>query len=53
MTGSIILGITYGIDIQANDDPYIILAEKAIDSAVAVGNVGTYMGAPLKFVAYR
>ena len=43
-TGSTILGITYGIDVQLKDDPFVLLAEKALHSMAAVGNVGAYMG---------
>lgn len=44
MTGSIILGITFGIDVQPQNDPHIVLAETALQSMAAVGNVGSYMG---------
>ena len=44
MTGSTILGITYGIDVKLKSDPFILLAEKALRSMAAVGNVGSYMG---------
>lgn len=44
MTGSTILGITYGIDVKPKDDPFVLLAEKALHSMAAVGNVGAYMG---------
>lgn len=44
MTGSTILGITYGIDVKPKDDPFILLAERALHSMAAVGNVGAYMG---------
>lgn len=45
MGGSIILGSTFGIDIQGKDDPYITTAEKALHSLAVAGNAGSYMGA--------
>lgn len=45
MGGSIILGSTFGIDVQGENDPYITTAEKALHSLAVVGNAGSYMGA--------
>ena len=47
MTGSIILGVTFGMNIQPDNDPHIALAEKALHSMAMVGNVGSYMGSYL------
>lgn len=42
--GSIILGVTFGMEIQPKNDPYIILAEKALHAIIVAGNIGAYMG---------
>lgn len=47
MAGSIILGVTFGMEVKPENDPYVLLAEKALQSMAAVGNVGSYMGTPL------
>ena len=44
MTGSIILGITFGMEVQPRDDPYVLLAEKALHTIAVAGNVGAYLG---------
>ena len=44
MGGSIILGSTFGIDVQGKDDPYITIAEKALHSLALAGNAGSHMG---------
>ena len=44
MTGALILGVTFGIQVDSMDDPYIILVEETMSSLTAVGNVGSYMG---------
>ena len=43
MAGAAILGITFGIEIESMEDPYIVIAEKALHSIASVGNVGAYM----------
>lgn len=50
MTGSIILGIMFGMELQPENDPNVILAEKALHSMAAVGNVGSYMGLSLSTI---
>lgn len=47
MTGALILGITFGIEVNSLDDPYITTAEKALHSMAMVGNVGSYIGATI------
>jgi hypothetical protein len=40
MTGQLIMGIAYGIDVAPHDDPYISLAEaalQALESATTTG----------------
>jgi hypothetical protein len=32
MAGEVIISVTYGIDVQPIDDPYVALAEEAIKS---------------------
>ena len=44
-TASIILGIVFGMELQPKNDPYVAMAEKALNGMAAVGNVGSYMGA--------
>ena len=44
MAGSNILGVTFGMELQPEDDPYVLLAETALHSMAAVGNVGSYVG---------
>lgn len=48
MAGAVILAITYGIDVQSDDDEYVKLAESAIESLAVTGNAGSYVGAYLK-----
>ncbi|GJE97912.1 cytochrome P450 [Phanerochaete sordida] len=42
-TAAVILGVTFGMDIKDHSDSYVVLAEKAIRSIVAVALPGTYM----------
>ncbi|KAF7789967.1 hypothetical protein EIP86_000915 [Pleurotus ostreatoroseus] len=42
MSGELIMRIVYGIDVQSEHDPYISLAETALQSLVT-GNAGTYL----------
>lgn len=44
MAGSLILSITYGINVQPKDDPYIAIAERALYTLNACANTGTYLG---------
>lgn len=48
MAGSLIMRITYGIDVQATDDPYITTAESALQSIAKAGNPGAYLGTSLE-----
>lgn len=45
MTGAIILGSTFGIEVESLDDPYVVVAEEALHSMAMTGNMGSYMGA--------
>lgn len=44
MAGSLILAITFGIEVKPKDDPYVLMAEKALQSIAAAGNAGSYLG---------
>ena len=50
MTASIILGITFGMEIEPVNDPYVSMAEQALHAMAEVGNVGSYMGAYSKII---
>ncbi|KIP04386.1 hypothetical protein PHLGIDRAFT_25626 [Phlebiopsis gigantea 11061_1 CR5-6] len=43
LTGAIIIGVTYGLDVKQENDPNVLLAEKAIFSMAATGVAGTYL----------
>ncbi|TBU24926.1 cytochrome P450, partial [Dichomitus squalens] len=43
MAGSLILGVTYGIDVQPSNDPYIATAETALHAISMAGNAGAYL----------
>lgn len=38
------MDITYGFDVQDEENPFLILAERAADAAVQSGNAGSYLG---------
>ncbi|KAI0284125.1 CyP450 monooxygenase [Russula brevipes] len=40
MSGQVIMGIAYGIDIAPHDDPYVSLAEKALEAVEAASITG-------------
>ncbi|KAI0076600.1 cytochrome P450 [Panus rudis PR-1116 ss-1] len=42
-TGKIIMRIAYGIDIVAENDPYVFIAERAIEGFAAAGNSEGYL----------
>lgn len=44
MTGEIIMGVAYGIDVTSQDDPYIVMAENAMTSFAVAGNAGASLG---------
>lgn len=46
MTGSMILRITYGLDVRSADDPLIVTADKALQSLAKFGNSGSSLGTP-------
>ncbi|GJE97958.1 cytochrome P450 [Phanerochaete sordida] len=52
MTASIILGIVFGMELQPNSDPYVAMAEKALNGMASVGNVGSYMVDYLPWLKY-
>ncbi len=37
------MGLTYGIDVQKTDDPYVSAAQRALRGMNEAGNVGTYL----------
>lgn len=50
MSGSTIMDITYGFDVQDEQNPFLILAERAADAAVQSGNAGSYLGTSAAFL---
>ena len=50
MTGSLIMRLTYGIDVKDENDPYIHTAENALKSIAAAGNANSQLG---KYPSYR
>jgi len=52
MTGAVIVRIAYGIDVQAEDDPYIHIAEEAIQAASATSTPGKYLVDTLPILKY-
>ncbi|KAI0348408.1 cytochrome P450 [Trametopsis cervina] len=52
MAGSKILKIAYGIEIQEQDDPFIHMAEQAMQSISAATNAGSYLVDFLPFLKY-
>jgi hypothetical protein len=40
MSGQVIMGIAYGIDIAPHDDPYVSLAEKALEAVESASIIG-------------
>ncbi|EKM58595.1 uncharacterized protein PHACADRAFT_89562, partial [Phanerochaete carnosa HHB-10118-sp] len=46
MSAVTILDVTYGMETQHDNDPYIVLAEKATHSITRAGTPGSYMGKP-------
>lgn len=44
MAGSIVLSITYGIEVKHKDDPHIVIAEEGVRAMAACGNAGSYIG---------
>lgn len=51
MAGENILSITYGIDVQPANDPYINLAEKAVFSLVTAAVPGAFLVDSIPFCA--
>lgn len=43
MAGSLILGVSYGLDVQPENDPYIATAEKALHAMSMAGNAGSFL----------
>lgn len=41
--GKLIMSITYGIDVRTVHDPYIVIAQKALNAVNMTGNIGTYL----------
>ena len=48
LAGSVILAITYGINVLPKDDPYVDIAERALATLNATGNTGSYLGKALE-----
>jgi hypothetical protein len=43
MAGSFILNLTYGIDVQSADDPYVQMAEHSAQGISDAGNPGSFL----------
>lgn len=43
MAGAEIMEISYGIDVEPHDDPYILTAEHAVECISATTNAGSYL----------
>jgi hypothetical protein len=43
MAGALILEISYGIEVQPYDDPYVNTAENALSGLCAAANAGSYL----------
>lgn len=43
MAGSLILLITYGINVQSVDNPFLIMVEKAMETLAVAGNPGAFL----------
>ncbi|KAK1232583.1 hypothetical protein PQX77_004294 [Marasmius sp. AFHP31] len=52
MTGTLIIFVAYGLDLQGPDDPVISIAEKAIEAANHAVNPGTFMVDVLPILKY-
>ncbi|EKM58562.1 uncharacterized protein PHACADRAFT_253005 [Phanerochaete carnosa HHB-10118-sp] len=52
MSAATILGVTYGMDIRDNSDPYVVLAKKAMHSIVRATTPGSYMVEYVPFMRY-
>ncbi|ESK83209.1 cytochrome p450 [Moniliophthora roreri MCA 2997] len=52
MTGSIIISVTYGIDTKSEGDPYIEIAEKALDVFMNALNPSTFVVDSLPWLKY-
>jgi hypothetical protein len=50
MAGSLILSVTYGIDVQATDHPVLVMVEKAMDTLRIVGNPSSFF---VNFLPFR
>ena len=44
MTAAIILGITFGIEVESQENPYVTIAETAMHAFALVGTPGSYLG---------
>lgn len=43
MAASLVLNITYGIDIQSSDDPYLVYAEETMAALTEAGHPGSFL----------
>lgn len=44
MSGAVILGVVYGLDVRGIDDPHLEVVEKGVQIAVAASNAGAFLG---------
>ena len=52
MAGETIMSIAYGLDVQHNDDPYIMAAELGVRSLVIAAIPGAFLVDVLPFLKY-
>ena len=52
MAGETIMSITYGLDVQYNDDPYIMAAERGVRSLWIAAIPGAFLVDMLPFLKY-
>ena len=44
MGAAAILGVTFGMEVQPKNDPYVEIAEKAMHAMAMCANAGAYLG---------
>lgn len=52
MTGEVIISVAYGLDVQAEDDPYITLAERGNEGPIEAVIPGAFLVDMLPFLKY-
>ena len=44
MAAAVVLGVTFGMEIEDTTDPYVIIAEEAINTILTAAVPGSFMG---------